>query len=111
MRLSSLPPDFWAFHEAEKTQHFSFVPVFQNRTIQTILARDDATPPDSLDLFGVFYITCLSASQGLHLQSKFHFLRFLPLLMRLETHPAVHNHLIALIIHEWRLFLLLQSLD
>ena len=98
MRLAHFPSDFWVYSDPEKCLNHTFTPIFQQRIVCNRLALPETHSlqlPD-LQCLAVILFSHFSPT-GLQLQSKAHFMRFLPMLTRLETYPALHNLLMDIL--------------
>ena len=112
MKLLAFPSNFWVFHDEENSLCRTFVPTFQCKLLQSALARPSDTPLVTQDLLALLEIQARhSSDHGLQLQAKVHFLRFLPLLTRLEPFPHLHNLLMTILSDEWFGYLLSYDLD
>ena len=112
MKLLSLPPNFWIYRDPEKSQHFSFIPIFQFRPVQRSLHLPTATPLDFQDLYSLFIIiSSYVTTGGINLETKEHILQFSSFLSRLEAFPSLHNMLICVLINEWTAISLITTLD
>ena len=112
MKLHAFPANFWIYHDTEKLSSRTFIPLFQDRLIQLALSRPSDVPLKAQDLLALLIILLHHYSaQGLQLQAKAHFLRFLPFLTRLEPFPCLHNLLMHMLSVEWFGYMSIYSLD